>query len=91
MKFLLVLTALLAASHFGVRASIEEEEHVLVLTTSNFDEAIKANQYVLVEFCKYIYIYICHIYYQRQINFNYVNNIKRCSMVRSLQTAYSKI
>ena len=56
MKFLLVLTALLAASHFGVRASIEEEEHVLVLTTSNFDEAIKANQYVLVEFCKYIYI-----------------------------------
>jgi hypothetical protein len=55
MKFLLVLTALLAASHFGVRASIEEEEHVLVLTTSNFDEAIKANQYVLVEFCKYIY------------------------------------
>jgi hypothetical protein len=54
MKFLLVLTALLAASQFGVRASIEEEEHVLVLTTSNFDEAIKANQYVLVEFCKYI-------------------------------------
>lgn len=50
MKFLLVLTALLAASQFGVRASIEEEEHVLVLTTSNFDEAIKANQYVLVEF-----------------------------------------
>ena len=49
MKFLLVLSALLVAS---LNASIEEEEHVLVLTTSNFDEAVKANKYLLVEFCK---------------------------------------
>lgn len=28
----------------------EEEEDVLVLTTSNFDEAIKSNKYILVEF-----------------------------------------
>jgi hypothetical protein len=49
MKFLLVLSALLVAS---LNASIEEEEHVLVLTTNNFDEAVKANKYLLVEFCK---------------------------------------
>jgi len=51
MKFLLVLSALLVACQV-INASIEEEEHVLVLTTSNFDEAVKANKYFLVEFCK---------------------------------------
>jgi len=49
MKFLLVLSALLVACQV-INASIEEEEHVLVLTTSNFDEAVKANKYFLVEF-----------------------------------------
>ena len=49
MKFFLVLAALVAASHV-IDAAIEEEEHVLVLTTSNFDEAVKAHQYLLVEF-----------------------------------------
>ena len=51
MRFFLVLTALMAASHM-IHAAIEEEENVLVLTTSNFDEAVKANKYLLVEFCK---------------------------------------
>ena len=31
---------------------IEEEDNVLVLTTSNFDQAISSNKYILVEFCK---------------------------------------
>merc|ERR1712121_273922 len=31
-------------------AEIEKEENVLVLTTDNFDEAIKDNEYLLVEF-----------------------------------------
>jgi len=31
-------------------ATIEEEENVLVLTNSNFDEAVKSNKYMLVEF-----------------------------------------
>jgi len=39
----------MAASHM-IHAAIEEEENVLVLTTSNFDEAVKANKYLLVEF-----------------------------------------
>jgi len=46
MKILLLLA--LVAVAFS--ADITEEDDVLVLTTSNFDGAIKDNQYVLVEF-----------------------------------------
>lgn len=30
--------------------TIEEEENVLILTNSNFDQAVKDNRYILVEF-----------------------------------------
>lgn len=33
--------------------SIEEEENVLVLNKGNFPGAVKDNEYILVEFCKY--------------------------------------
>ena len=39
--------------------AIETEENVLVLTDDNFDEAVKDNKFVLVEFCKsYLYKHI---------------------------------
>lgn len=48
LKFLLLCTLAVAS-----RAEITEEEDVLVLKKSNFDEALKAHPNLLVEFCKY--------------------------------------
>ena len=48
---LLFLTTIICLNKFQCE-TIEEEENVLVLTTSNFDEAIKTHKYILVEFCK---------------------------------------
>lgn len=47
LKFLLFCTLAVAS-----RAEIAEEEDVLVLKKSNFDEALKAHPNILVEFCK---------------------------------------
>lgn len=51
LKFLLFCTLAVAS-----RAEIAEEEDVLVLKKSNFDEALKAHPNILVEFCKYNYM-----------------------------------
>jgi hypothetical protein len=60
MKTLFILAVTLLISQLVVsEATIEEEENVLVLTNANFDEAVKANKYILVEFCKMNLI--CHI------------------------------
>ncbi len=51
---------------------IEEEEHVLVLTKSNFNNAIKTYKHLLVEFCKNLVfklfkiIYKLKFYYKRR-------------------------
>lgn len=47
MKFLLLCTLVVAS-----RAEIAEEDDVLVLKKSNFDEALKAHPNILVEFCE---------------------------------------
>lgn len=47
LKFLLLCTLAVAS-----RAEIAEEEDVLVLKKSNFDEALKAHPNILVEFCE---------------------------------------
>lgn len=47
-KFFLLCTLAVAS-----RADIGEEDDVLVLKKSNFEEALKAHPNILVEFCKY--------------------------------------
>lgn len=47
MKFMLLCTLVVAS-----RAEITEEEDVLVLKKSNFDEALTAYPNLLVEFCE---------------------------------------
>lgn len=47
LKFLLLCTLAVAS-----RAEIAEEEDVLVLKKSNFDEALQAHPNLLVEFCE---------------------------------------
>lgn len=55
MKFVICSLLLVAVVASGVYADeeVKIEDGVLVLTTGNFDEVIKNNEYVLVEFCKY--------------------------------------
>ena len=48
----MVLVALVALSAADEKPEIELEQGVLVLTTANFDAAVKDNEFVLVEFCK---------------------------------------
>ena len=59
-SLLIFLSIYLLISH----AAIEEEEGVLVLTDSNFDEAIQSNNFILVEvilikiyFLLYLYLF----------------------------------
>jgi protein disulfide-isomerase A1 len=47
--FLVYLTAIILVNKLQAE-TIEEEENVLVLTNSNFDEAVKVHRYLLVEF-----------------------------------------
>lgn len=47
LKFVLLCTLVVAS-----RAEIAEEEDVLVLKKSNFDEALQAHPNLLVEFCE---------------------------------------
>lgn len=51
LKFLIFCTLAVA-----INAEITEEEDVLVLKKSNFDEALQAHPNILVEFCKWFWL-----------------------------------
>lgn len=46
------VSAVLLLASAAIAASFDEEEGVIVLTDSNFDEAISTHTHVLVEFCR---------------------------------------
>ena len=52
MKFSVVLALTFLA--FAFAEDVKEEEGVYVLTEKNFDGFVKENEFVLVEFCKYV-------------------------------------
>jgi len=58
MKFL--ICALLAAASYVAASEIKLEEGVIVATVDNFKQVIADNEFVLVEFCKYLLI-ICNV------------------------------
>lgn len=53
----LQIVALFALVAVAFAEDIQQEEGVLVLTTTNFEQAITDNKYILVEFCEYLYIF----------------------------------
>ena len=52
MNYLIIVTILVG---FAIADDIKREENVLVLTKSNFDDAVKNYNFILVEFCKYYF------------------------------------
>jgi len=53
-SFLLVIALFCGTS---LAEEVKREENVLVLNKNNFDETVNNNNYVLVEFCKYLFIH----------------------------------
>jgi len=54
MHLLARISFILLISGFVVcEEEVKSDEGVLVLTVKNFKQAVKDNEYVLVEFCKY--------------------------------------
>jgi hypothetical protein len=52
--FVRISFILLISSFVICEEEVKSDEGVLVLTTANFKQAVKDNEYILVEFCKYI-------------------------------------
>lgn len=52
---LLKFLSFVLLSSLVIAGDIKEEEGVLVLTVDNFDQAVKDNEHILVEFCKYLF------------------------------------
>lgn len=60
MKFALILLSCLAVAL--CEEEIQEEENVLVLTNTTMEQALKANKYILVEFCEYLRLLFSRYY-----------------------------
>ena len=73
MKVLITFViTLIVSSGVFCDVEIKDDEGVLVLTKSNFEEALKKYDYVLVEFCKLNHHY--HIYKLNSFQSQYFNS-----------------
>lgn len=54
---ILKLVSILFLIFVSSAEDIEKEDGVLVLNKSNFESATTENEFILVEFCKYMWIY----------------------------------
>lgn len=63
MKFLTVVCFVVAAA-VAAQAEIKTEDSVLVLNDDNFDEAVQASEFLLVEFCEFLnsFVALCSSY-----------------------------
>jgi len=67
MKFLAIIPLICFLSPGLVQSDeIKTDEGVLVLTKGNYESAIKDNEFVLVEFCKFSIINICICLFRRR-------------------------
>lgn len=84
MKYLGFCLLLAVVAHVYTEEEIKTEDGVLVLNKSNFQSAIAANEFILVEFCKYKIHMTIKGLYDRMWHFLNICLLRKChwSLIR---------